>query len=109
MIKFDDRPERALLWLLDADPIADAIRALATGDTRLLGVADFAVRIPVTQNHGSRSLETEFGLRVLEGTSDCIFGEEHLRLNIMAREYARVYNDYVIANVLSPSHTRQRG
>jgi hypothetical protein len=77
---------------------ADARRSVATKDFRLLAVRGYTVEIPGASGDVSK-LKTEYGLKVLAGTSDAFRGEEQVRLNANAHDYARRSNETILSSV----------
>lgn len=81
---------RALRTLEIDSAEADARKAVAAGDWRLLSVGGFAKTLP-----GTELIDTNRE-RFIEGTGDMVDGEEHSRLITRAREYAKRYNREII-------------
>ena len=81
-----------LQWLDAADPQNDAKQAIKKGDLRLLGLATRAVNIPGVKKDESYLYEKECGVQLIDGISDVIRSDEHLRLMQKARSYALKYN-----------------
>ena len=81
-----------LQWLDAADPQADANQALKQGDMRLLGLATRSVNIPGVDNDDILKYEEKCGVQLIEGISDVVRSDEHLRLMQKARSYALKYN-----------------
>ncbi len=81
-----------LQWLDTADPQADAARAIAQNDLRLLGLAMRALSLPGVDPDDHYRYEQACGVRLIEGISDVVRSDEHLRLMQMARSYALQYN-----------------
>ena len=81
-----------LQWLDAADPQTDAQQALKKGDLRLLGLATHSVNIPGVVKEETLKYETKCGVQLIEGISDVIRSDEHLRLMQKARSYALQYN-----------------
>jgi len=79
---------RSLRWLDSADPHRDLNDSLARGDTRFVGVYGYTTVIPGVERSGA----FRHGVRYLRGTSDALESREHARLNRLAFEYARRYN-----------------
>jgi hypothetical protein len=75
---------------------ADARKAAAAKDYRLLAVKGYTIEVPGAGDDVSK-LEKEYGIRVLSGTSDAVRGEEQRRLNANARDYARKYNETILS------------
>lgn len=81
-----------LQWLDSADPQADANQAILQNDLRLLGLATRTVSIPGVQKADSYKYEEACGVQLIEGISDIVRSDEHLRLMQKARSYALKYN-----------------
>lgn len=79
-----------LRTLEHADAAQDVQAAIRGNDLRFLGIAGYVVEVPGAET--SRHLHEKYGVRVIEGTSDVVFGREHSRLIGVARRYARQYN-----------------
>ena len=81
-----------LQWLDAADPQADANQAVKQKDLRLLGIADRSVNIPGISKEEMLKYEEACGVQLIEGISDVVRSDEHLRLMQKARSYALQYN-----------------
>jgi hypothetical protein len=81
-----------LQWLDTADPQADAQQAVKQNDLRLLGLATRSVTIPGVDADQAVKYEESCGLQLIEGISDVVRSDEHLRLMQKARAYALQYN-----------------
>ena len=81
-----------LQWLDAADPQADAAQAVKQDDFRLLGLATRTVNIPGVKKEDSYKYEQHCGVQLIEGISDVVRCDEHLRLMQKARSYALKYN-----------------
>jgi hypothetical protein len=84
-----------LQWLDAADPQADANQAVKIKDFRLLGLATRAVNIPGVSKEQLLKYEESCGVQLIEGISDVVRSDEHLRLMQKARSYALKYNAIV--------------
>ena len=84
-----------LQWLDAADPQADANQAVKMNDFRLLGLATRSVNIPGISKEDSLQYEESCGVQLIEGISDVVRSDEHLRLMQKARSYALKYNAIV--------------
>lgn len=84
-----------LQWLDAADPQADANQAVKMNDFRLLGLATRSVNIPGISKEDSLRYEESCGVQLIEGISDVVRSDEHLRLMQKARSYALKYNAIV--------------
>ena len=87
-----DPYSQKLLWLDAANPQTDAQQALKKGDFRLLGLATRSVNIPGVENKNSLKYELKCGVHLIDGISDVVRSDEHLRLMQKARSYALQYN-----------------
>ena len=83
---------RKLQWLDAADPQADAMQAVRQNDLRLLGLATRSVNIPGVEADEMLAYEQSCGIQLIEGISDVVRSDEHLRLMQKARSYALQYN-----------------
>ena len=83
---------KQLQWLDAANPQTDAQQALKKGDFRLLGLATRSVNIPGVSNEESLMYELKCGVQLIDGISDVVRSDEHLRLMQKARSYALKYN-----------------
>ena len=81
-----------LQWLDTADPQADARQAVKKNDLRLLGLATRSVTIPGVDADQVVEYEQICGVQLIEGISDVVRSDEHLRLMQKARGYALQYN-----------------
>ena len=81
-----------LQWLDAADPQADANQAVKQNDLRLLGLATRSVHIPGVTKDEQLEYEEACGVQLIEGISDVVRSDEHLRLMQKARSYALQYN-----------------
>ena len=81
-----------LQWLDAADPQNDAKQAIKIGDLRLLGLATRDINIPGVSKEDSNKYEQECGVQLIDGVSDVVRSDEHLRLMQKARSYALKYN-----------------
>ena len=81
-----------LQWLNAADPQADANQAVKQKDLRLLGLATRSVNIPGVNEEDMLKYEESCGVQLIEGISDVVRSDEHLRLMQKARSYALKYN-----------------
>jgi hypothetical protein len=91
-LKAVDPNTQKLQWLDAADPQSDAKQAIKTGDLRLLGMATRSVSIPGVETNRILKYETKCGVQLIEGISDVVRSDEHLRLMQKARSYALKYN-----------------
>ena len=87
-----DAYAQKLQWLDAANPQTDAQQALKKGDFRLLGLAARSVNIPGVSKEQSMKYELKCGVQLIDGISDVVRSDEHLRLMQKARSYALKYN-----------------
>ena len=90
-----DPSVQKLLWLDAADPQADANQAIKQNDLRLLGLATRSVNIPGINQEDTLKYEEACGVQLIEGISDVVRSDEHLRLMQKARSYALQYNTVI--------------
>ena len=90
-MKIDPNVQK-LQWLDAADPQNDAQQAIKKGDLRLLGLATRTVNIPGVKTEEINKYEEACGVQLIEGISDVVRSDEHLRLMQKARSYALKYN-----------------
>ncbi|MES9976191.1 MAG: glutamyl-tRNA amidotransferase [Candidatus Thiodiazotropha sp.] len=86
----------SLLWLKDADPNKRAVQALEKGDKRLMAMASRATTLPGIEPALLSKAKSICGIRYLEGSTDTVYGQTHLKLIQHASEYAAAYNRIVI-------------
>ncbi len=84
--------ERKLLWVEDANPQQDAEDALQRNDFRLLGLPQRSVSIPGVPLEKMQQYEIKCGVRLVDGFSDVVRSNEHLRLMKAVHQYALQYN-----------------
>lgn len=89
-----------LQWLDAADPQADANQAVKKNDLRLLGLATRSVNIPGISQADTLKYEEHCGVQLIEGISDVVRSDEHLRLMQKARSYALKYNAIIKAHCM---------
>jgi len=85
----------ALMWVETADPEQDARQAIESNDLRLLGLAIRSISIPGIDQADNEKYQQACGVRLIEGVSDVVRGDEHLRLMQKARRYALEYNTLI--------------
>lgn len=103
MSQLSDEEKKAVLslsWLKDADPRKSAAEALEKGDKRLIAMASRATVLPGIENELLSKAKRICGIRYLEGSTDTVFGETHLKLIQRASDYAAAYNTIVIRHCL---------
>jgi hypothetical protein len=96
-IKNDDTMKVEQVAKLKVDAaVADAKAAVARGDRRLLAVYGIALEVPGVDADVA-TLRQQYGLRILEGTSDAIKGPQDRLFNDNARSYAKRYNNSIVS------------
>jgi hypothetical protein len=91
----------SLLWVKDANPDKQATEALQKGDKRLMAMASRATTLPGIEPELLSKAKSICGIRYLEGSTDTVFGETHLKLIQRASEYAAAYNKIVIEQCMN--------
>jgi len=87
--------ENKLQWVKDADAELDAKQALQKGDFRLMAMAQRGIVIPGVDQALSEQYELKCGIRLIDGVTDTVRGEEHLKLMQKAHSYAKQYNEII--------------
>lgn len=87
-----------LQWLNTADPISDAQLAVNSGDLRLLGMVTRSISFPGVESDNIPAYEEKCGIQLIDGISDVVGSDEHLRLMQMARNYTLRYNTVIKAH-----------
>jgi hypothetical protein len=87
-----DNKQDKLSWLKNADAKEDAELALSKGDFRLLAMPLRHTVIPGIDVQQSRNYALRCGVRMVEGITDAVRGEEHLEQMKIAQQYAEDYN-----------------
>ena len=95
--KVDDivKIERVMQLKVDTAEL-DARAAIAHSDRRLLAVKGITVEVPGV-DASVATLREQYGLRILEGTSDAIKGPQDRLINGNARNYAKKYNRIIVS------------
>ena len=98
----------SLRWVETADPINDADQAIKAKDFRLLGIAGRGVSVPGLPEDSYWLYTKKYGINVIKGTSDIVWGGEHSKLIEAATRYAETYNNRLLESlrVLQPSNKR---
>jgi hypothetical protein len=77
------------------NPEKDLDRNLANGDRRLIGIYGYSLHCPGAEKMPHDRIE-QYGIKPINGTSDCIMSAEHQRLIQSATDYATRYNQALI-------------
>ena len=79
--------------LVARDPEKDARSAISKGKVEFLGVAGYSVTVPAGREPDiGGCLKRADGVKLIRGTSDVIYGDEHMALIQQATAYAARYN-----------------
>ena len=84
--------EQKLQWLETANVQQDAQAALDKKDFRLMAMAQRSTVIPGIDVKQSMEYELKCGIKFMDGVTDVITSDEHLRLMKLAHRYALQYN-----------------
>jgi len=80
-----------------SDIEADVQDALLKKDYRFLVCVGWGSVVPGVP--WSSEMREKFGTRILDGTGDMVFGEEHERYKLVAGKYAEKYNELLLENL----------
>jgi hypothetical protein len=72
-------------------PDQDVSRNISHSDYRFIGICDFACYPPGIQGEDLKYAE-DYGVRIIQGTTDALENDEHGELQKAATEYAETYN-----------------
>ncbi len=106
-------PVRRLSWLDNAIAKNQFGKDIASVDYKFFAVQGFAVTIPHVGRIDYEICFKKYAkIEIIEGTSDNIISEEHLRLDSLARDYANEYNilmqDYLMREGLTECRSEER-
>ncbi len=90
----------SLAWLSDANVARDVQAALDKRDNRLLGMMGRATGLPGVPAELTSRAKAICGIRYVEGSTDVVRGELHLKLLQRAYEYAAAYNRAVLKHCI---------
>lgn len=90
-----DSVEASLEWLEKTDATIEAQKALQRKDFRLLGLTMRKTVIPGIPPEKQSSYELHCGVRYLDGISDAVRSETHLKLMQKAYNFAAEYNQQI--------------
>jgi hypothetical protein len=82
------------------EPKKDLIENVKNSDYRFMGVCLYYCYAPGLENQDTDLVEKR-GLRILEGTSDNIEGDQHMKLIGTAMRYAEEYNQGLLEMIKS--------
>lgn len=84
-----------LLWIEKANAQVDALKAFNEGNYKYMAITGYAYVVPGLEGTDQLRALRE-GFTYIEGTSDAICTERHMRLNQIALEYAAEYNKLIL-------------
>ena len=76
--------------------ISDAQKAIEAKDFSLYSVMGYAEEVPGVDDKDLQKIKSEYGTKVIEGTSDTPMGEQGKAYNRNARLYADAYNRVIL-------------
>jgi len=88
-----------LQWLKNADPIADANKAIIAKKYTLFAVEGYTWEIPGVSEDNKFEYRKKYGITIIKGTSDVVLNKGHARLIQLATEYARKYNLQILKHL----------
>ena len=88
-----------LKWVEHADADADAARALAANDHRLMAIYGSSLVIPGVDSGEQARYMDLYGVHSIEGTGDMLESAQGVALVSAATDYAVRYNAFVLARV----------
>ncbi|MCG7898647.1 MAG: glutamyl-tRNA amidotransferase [Candidatus Thiodiazotropha lotti] len=94
------RSVESLAWLSDVNVERDVQAALDKRDKRLLGMMGRATDLPGVPTELTSKAKTICGIRYVEGSTDVVRGEVHLKLLQRAYDYAAAYNQAILKQCL---------
>lgn len=86
------KSEQKLQWIKDANPQQDAQQAIQAGDLRMMGLVQRAILIPGVALDKINFYQQKCGVKLIEGVSDTVLNNNHLKLMNQAHQYALRYN-----------------
>jgi hypothetical protein len=89
------KSEQKLQWIKDANPQLDAKKAIEAGDLRLMGLVQRSIFIPGVALDKINHYQQKCGVNLIDGVSDTVLNNNHLKLMNMARQYALQYNSII--------------
>ncbi|MEJ2618859.1 MAG: glutamyl-tRNA amidotransferase [Candidatus Thiodiazotropha sp.] len=91
---------QALAWLKDSNVERDVQAALDKQDSRLLSMMGRTTELPGVPSELTSRAKSACGIRYVEGSTDVVQGEVHLKWLQQAYDYAAAYNQLIIKNCL---------
>jgi hypothetical protein len=90
--------------LQSADPTSDVEAAFRQGDFRFVGLMGYSLEVPgVDPKEFYEKYSSEFGVKVIRGTSDFMEIPEQLELARIGGDYAQQYNQLLIKKIAGRS------
>ena len=93
-------PIGALSWLEQVDVDTDIAHALSENDFRLWAIAGRGMKIPGLSDEQITQAETQCQTRMMPGMGDVITDPEHKKWWNKGRDYAKSYNQRMLAYCL---------
>jgi hypothetical protein len=90
----------SLAWLRDADVRKDAQAALAKNDYRLLVMAGRSPDLLGVAPESAAEAKSACGIRYVEGSTDVVQGDIHLKMLQAAYDYVSAYNQEIVKHCL---------
>jgi hypothetical protein len=104
----EKRGVESLTWLQHADVEQDTHDALSRKDMRLLIMAGRSPDLPGVAPELAPKAKSICGIRYVEGSTDTVYGEIHLKMLQAASDYAAAYNRIMINHCLDNQATSDR-
>jgi hypothetical protein len=102
----DDANIRGTIVKLEkADPNKDVEEAILRNDWRFVGVMGYTTEVPGVE-HFSKQYRKEYGVRVIEGTTDNVTSPDLAHLNEIAHSYALKYNKLLLKKIQSKQNAQ---
>ncbi len=89
----------SLKWIESADAVEDVKNAISRQDYRFIGIAGYGIKVPGLPDDKYWEYTEKYGINVIKGTSDVIYGDEHARLIRIAENYAEIYNNMLLQHL----------
>jgi len=83
---------------LDADPVADARKAIKEGDLQFLAIRGYTILVPGVPDFREK-YAANYTYRIIEGTSDTISSSADRAIQLQVRDYAKKYNQTLLSHV----------
>ena len=83
---------------LDADPIADARKAIKEGDMQFLAVRGYTILVPGISDF-REEYAAKYTYRIIEGTSDTFSSPNEEMVQVQVWDYAKKYNQTLLSHI----------